>query len=85
MGVISLMEVRLIFQANFSMLLATGFNSETGYIEEEEVRQLALQHKPKLIICGASAYPRQIDFAAFKRIADEVGAKSMLILLITLA
>jgi glycine hydroxymethyltransferase len=40
----------------------------------EEVRQLALQHRPKLIICGYSAYPRQIDFAGFRAIADEVGA-----------
>jgi glycine hydroxymethyltransferase len=40
----------------------------------EEVRQLALEHRPKLIICGYSAYPRQIDFAGFRAIADEVGA-----------
>jgi glycine hydroxymethyltransferase len=40
----------------------------------EAIRKLALEHKPKLIICGYSAYPRSIDFAAFRSIADEVGA-----------
>jgi glycine hydroxymethyltransferase len=40
----------------------------------DEVSRLAHEHKPKAIICGASAYPRVIDFAAFKQIADEVGA-----------
>ena len=40
----------------------------------EAIRQLALEHKPKLIVCGYSAYPRIIDFAAFRAIADEVGA-----------
>jgi len=43
----------------------------------EEVAKLAREHKPKLIIAGASAYPRQIDFAAFRKIADEVGALLM--------
>ena len=38
------------------------------------IRQLALEHKPKLIVCGYSAYPRTIDFAGFRAIADEVGA-----------
>ena len=39
--------------------------------------QIALKHKPKLIVAGASAYPRQIDFAKFREIADEVGAYFM--------
>jgi glycine hydroxymethyltransferase len=43
-------------------------------IDIDEVRQLALKHRPKLIIAGASAYPRTIDFEPFRRIADEVGA-----------
>ena len=43
-------------------------------LEGSPIRQLALQQKPKLIICGYSAYPRSIDFAAFRSIADEVGA-----------
>ncbi|GLK76436.1 serine hydroxymethyltransferase [Methylopila jiangsuensis] len=46
-------------------------------IDMEEVAQLAEQHKPKVIIAGGSAYPRQIDFAAFRKIADSVGAKFM--------
>ncbi|HEV7590112.1 MAG TPA: serine hydroxymethyltransferase [Longimicrobium sp.] len=45
-----------------------------GRIDPDEVRRLALEHRPRLIICGASAYPRLIDFAAFRRIADEAGA-----------
>ncbi len=43
-------------------------------IDYQQLRELALQHKPKLIICGASAYSRTIDFARFREIADEVGA-----------
>ena len=47
---------------------------ENGYIDYDQVRALALEHKPKMIIAGASAYPRVIDFAKFREIADEVGA-----------
>jgi glycine hydroxymethyltransferase len=47
---------------------------ETELIDYDEVRDLALAHRPKMIICGATAYPRLIDFAAFRRIADEVDA-----------
>ena len=49
-------------------------NPDTELLEMEEVRRLALEHKPKMIICGASAYSRILDFAAFRAIADEVGA-----------
>jgi glycine hydroxymethyltransferase len=42
-----------------------------------EVERLAKEHQPKLIVAGWSAYPRQLDFAAFRRIADEVGAYLM--------
>jgi len=45
-----------------------------GRIDLDEVRRLALEHRPRLIVAGASAYPRAIDFAAFRRIADEAGA-----------
>jgi glycine hydroxymethyltransferase len=51
-----------------------GVNRETEMIDYDEVREIALKSKPKLIICGASAYPRIIDFAKFREIADEVGA-----------
>jgi glycine hydroxymethyltransferase len=47
---------------------------ETQTIDYEQVRELAVKHKPGLIVAGASAYPREIDFQAFRRIADEVGA-----------
>ena len=49
-------------------------NKETGRIDMNEVRDQALIHRPKLIICGASAYSRDWDYAAFRAIADEVGA-----------
>ena len=52
-------------------------NSETEMIDYDVVRQLALEHRPKLILAGASAYPRKIDFKRFKEIADEVGAYFM--------
>jgi glycine hydroxymethyltransferase len=47
---------------------------DTELIDYDEVRDLAVQHRPKMIIAGATAYPRLIDFAAFREIADEVGA-----------
>lgn len=47
---------------------------DTHLIDYDEVRRLALEHKPKLIFAGGSAYPRHIDFAKFREIADEVGA-----------
>ena len=47
---------------------------ENGYVDMDQVRELALAERPKLIIAGWSAYPRQLDFAAFREIADEVGA-----------
>ena len=49
-------------------------NHETGYIDYDEIRDLAKKHQPKLIIAGASAYPRKIDFKLFAEIAHEVGA-----------
>ena len=54
-----------------------GVNPENGYIDYDEVLKIAKEVKPKLIICGASAYPREIDFKKFREIADEVGAYLM--------
>ena len=54
-----------------------GVSEKTGTIDYEEVRKLALEHKPKLILAGASAYPRVIDFKKFSEIAKEVGAYLM--------
>ncbi|GAA0801918.1 serine hydroxymethyltransferase [Spirilliplanes yamanashiensis] len=51
--------------------------SDTECIDYDEVRDLALAHRPKMIICGATAYPRLIDFARFREIADEAGAYLM--------
>lgn len=53
-----------------------GINEE-GLIDYDEVRKMALEVKPKMIVAGASAYPREIDFKKFKEIADEVGAYLM--------
>lgn len=55
-------------------IAAYGVDPETGRLDYEAVRQQALQARPKLLICGYSAYPREIDFAKFRAIADEVGA-----------
>lgn len=51
-----------------------GLNPESGRLDYDEIRGLARQHRPRLIIAGHSAYPRLLDFAAFRSIADEVGA-----------
>jgi glycine hydroxymethyltransferase len=51
-----------------------GVNQETEQLDFEQIRALALKERPKLIICGYSAYPRTIDFVKFRAIADEVGA-----------
>ncbi len=51
-----------------------GVDKQTQRLDMEAIRKLALEQKPKLIVCGYSAYPRIIDFAAFRAIADEVGA-----------
>jgi len=51
-----------------------GIDEKTGRIDYDRVRDIAKIVKPKMIVCGASAYPREIDFAKFREIADEVGA-----------
>ena len=56
---------------------AYGVKEDDGRIDYEEVEKLAMEHKPKLIVTGASAYPRIIDFKRFKEIADKVGAMLM--------
>lgn len=62
------------FSGIYFNIVSYGVDETTGLIDMDAVADLARQHKPKLIICGYSAYPRTIDFAAFRRIADEVGA-----------
>ena len=58
-------------------IIPYGVKKEDGRIDYEEVRRLANEHKPRLIVAGASAYPRAIDFKTFREIADEVGAYLM--------
>ena len=54
-----------------------GVDKETGQVNFDDVQALAEEHPPKLIVAGASAYPRELDFAAFRRVADSVGALLM--------
>ncbi len=65
------------FSGRFYNVIPYGVSPETETIDYEEVERLALENKPKLIVVGASAYPRIIDFPAFRTIADKVGAKVM--------
>ncbi len=62
------------FSGKLYKVLRYGVRREDEHIDYEQVADLARQHKPKMIIAGASAYSRTIDFAAFRRIADETGA-----------
>lgn len=62
------------FSGQLYKIIHYGVKKETGKIDYEQVKKLAIENKPKMIIAGASAYPREIDFAKFKEIADEVGA-----------
>ncbi|PLY02510.1 MAG: serine hydroxymethyltransferase [Desulfuromonas sp.] len=65
------------FSGKLFNIVAYGVDKETGRIDYDEVASLAREHKPKLIVVGASAYPLIIDFEAFRKVADEVGAKVM--------
>jgi len=65
------------FSGKFYNFVEYGVDKETELINYDEVRRLALEHKPKLIVAGASAYSRTINFKKFREIADEVGAKLM--------
>ncbi|MGI3227583.1 serine hydroxymethyltransferase [Streptomyces sp. GTA36] len=64
--------------ANFSGrwfdFVGYGVDPESGLIDHEQVRTLARTHRPKAIVCGSISYPRHIDYAAFREVADEVGA-----------
>ena len=65
------------FSGKLFNMVHYGVSKETQTIDYDQVEALAKEHKPTLIIAGASAYPRTIDFARFRKIADEVGAKLM--------
>ncbi|MFF4558574.1 serine hydroxymethyltransferase [Streptomyces sp. NPDC001422] len=64
--------------ANFSGrwfdFVGYGVEAETGLIDHEEVRALARAHRPKAVVCGSISYPRHIDYAFFREVADEAGA-----------
>lgn len=63
------------FSGRLFHIVSYGVQRETGRIDYDEVARLARTHHPQVIVAGASAYPRRIDFARFRQIADEVGAK----------
>ncbi|AWE52547.1 MULTISPECIES: serine hydroxymethyltransferase [Streptomyces] len=66
--------MRLNFSGKQFQVVAYHVDPESGLVDMDEVERLAKEHRPKVIIAGWSAYPRQLDFAAFRRIADETGA-----------
>ena len=66
--------MKINFSGRLYSVVAYEVDPETMLIDMDKVRELALEHRPQVIIAGWSAYPRTIDFAAFRAIADEVGA-----------
>ncbi|MFD7918744.1 serine hydroxymethyltransferase [Streptomyces sp. NPDC059740] len=69
--------MKINFSGKLYAVVAYHVDEESNLVDMEEVERLAKEHRPKLIVAGWSAYPRQLDFAAFRRIADEVGAYLM--------
>ncbi|MET8676713.1 serine hydroxymethyltransferase [Streptomyces sp. NPDC004647] len=69
--------MKINFSGKLYKVAAYHVDERTNQVDMDEVERLAKEHRPKLIIAGWSAYPRQLDFAAFRRIADEVGAYLM--------
>lgn len=65
------------FSGQLYNIISYGVNRLSEVIDYDEVRELAITHQPKLIIAGASAYPRKLDFSAFRKIADTVNAYLM--------
>jgi glycine hydroxymethyltransferase len=68
---------KVSFSGKLYNALAYGVRKDTELIDFDEVRKLAREHKPKMIIAGASAYPRTMEYAPFREIADEIGAVFM--------
>ncbi|CAG7608330.1 serine hydroxymethyltransferase [Actinacidiphila bryophytorum] len=69
--------MKINFSGKLYKVAAYHVDGDTGLVDMAEVERLAKEHRPQLIIAGWSAYPRQLDFAAFRRIADGVGAYLM--------
>lgn len=65
------------FSGQLYKIVPYGLNPQTEMLDYDQIRDLAKKHRPKLIVCGASAYSRKIDFKKFREIADEVGARVM--------
>ncbi len=65
------------FSSKYFDAVQYGVDRETELLDYDKIRELALQEKPKVIVCGATAYPREIDFKKFHAIAEEVGAYSV--------
>jgi glycine hydroxymethyltransferase len=70
-------EALSIYPASILILWKYGVDRETEKINYDTMRSLAHEHKPKMIVAGASAYPRRIDFKTIREIADEIGAYVM--------
>ncbi|WP_333887096.1 serine hydroxymethyltransferase [Clostridium sp.] len=68
---------KVSFSGKLYNFVSYGLNSDTEIIDYDEMRELAFKHKPKMIVSGASAYPRKIDFKKIREICDEVGAYMM--------
>jgi RpiB/LacA/LacB family sugar-phosphate isomerase len=68
---------KINFSGRLFRVVSYGVSRQTERLDMAEVRALALEHRPKLIVAGASAYPRVLDFAAFAQIAREIGARLM--------
>jgi len=66
--------MKINFSGKLYNVVAYHVDDQTGQVDMEEVERLAAEHRPQMIVAGWSAYPRRLDFAAFRRIADEVGA-----------
>ncbi|HEU0128485.1 MAG TPA: serine hydroxymethyltransferase [Pseudonocardiaceae bacterium] len=66
--------MKINFSGLYYNVVPYGVDKDTSLLDMEEVERLAKEHRPKMILAGWSAYPREIDFAHFRRIADEVGA-----------
>ncbi|MBL1101420.1 serine hydroxymethyltransferase [Streptomyces coffeae] len=69
--------MKINFSGKLYNVVPYHVDPQTGLVDMDEVERLAKEHRPKLVIAGWSAYPRQLDFPAFRRIADEVGAYLM--------
>jgi len=69
--------LKVNFSGRLYTIVGYGVDRDTGFVDYDEVLRLAKEHRPKLIICGGSAYPRAIEADRFREIADEVGALAL--------